>query len=226
MKFAGLWTIFALVLPIDSIGIKRYYSDLHENDLCGLDTSVYSGKCKKIKTCVNLLVEKKTIEVCAFSRDAADETLVCCSRHDFYKSRSVNREGPLDYETCLDKYKHLRHIDSEEFSLFVVNGVDVEQGEFSHAVAIGWLKWNNFEVDWNCGGALVTESYVLSAAHCMAVDGRKPNVVRMGDIDLTSPVDDSHIQQFGILNIVKHPSYSASGNRHDIALIQINGEVL
>lgn len=226
MEFARLWTILVLVSPVYSIGIRRYATDLHENDFCGLNKAVYAGKCKKIPKCVNLLVERKSIEVCSFNGYAGDETLVCCSREDFYKSRSINREGPLDYETCLAKYKHLRSVGSDDFSKFTVNGVDVEAGEFPHMVAIGWLRWNDFAVDWNCGGSLVTETFVLTAAHCTVVNGRKPNVVRMGDIDLTSADDDTFVQQFGILDITRHPSYVATANDHDIALIAIKGQVV
>lgn len=224
MEFIRLWTLFLLFRSAQFTGIKRYSHDLFENDFCGFDTSVYSGKCKKIKNCVNLLTEKKVIEICSFG-DAADETLVCCSREDFYKSRSANREGPIDYDTCLDKYKHLRNVDNAVLSEFTVNGVAVNVGEFSHMAAIGWLKWNDFAVDWNCGGALVTEKFILTAAHCQSVDGRQPNVVRLGDVDLTSSTDDSYVQQFGIIDIVKHPSYIFSQNNHDIALIRINGKV-
>lgn len=230
MEFLRLWTsivlTFALFCGTLCLGLKRYENDLLENDVCGLNTEVYSGKCKQIKKCVNLLVEKKVIEVCSFNGKAAEETLVCCSREDFYKSRVLNGENPLNYETCLDRYKHLRYNGDEVTNLYAVNGVDVEAGEFPHMAAIGWLKWNNFEVDWNCGGALITETFVLTAAHCTSNDGRKPNVVRMGDVDLTSPLDNFYIQQFGIRNIVKHPLYSVSTNDNDIALIQISGQVV
>ena len=93
MEFGRKWIVlvglfFTLFFPSESVGIRRYETDLFENDFCGHDMSVYSGKCKKIKKCVNLLTEKKVIEVCSFSQEA-DETLVCCSRDDFYKSRQI-----------------------------------------------------------------------------------------------------------------------------------------
>lgn len=227
MEFIRLWTIFIVVWPATcSVKIRRYATDLQENDYCGLNVEVYSGKCKPMKKCVNLLAEKKTIEVCSFNGDVAEETLVCCSREDFYKSRSMNREGPLDYEACMEKYKHLRKAPTDDFTKFTVNGVSVEPGEFPHQAAIGWLRWNDLTIDWNCGGALITESYVMSAAHCASHAGRKPSLVRFGDIDLTTFDDDANIQQFGILNVIRHPDYEASENLNDIALIQIKGQVL
>lgn len=232
MEFARLWTIVFFVLGLffstGSVGIRRYESDLYENDFCGLDRSVYSGKCKKIKKCVHLLAEKKNIEICAFNGNAADETLVCCSREDFYKSRTLIGEGPLDYQTCLEQYKHLRPVvnDEEELSHFTVNGVEVKDGEFPHMAAIGWMKWDSFTVEWHCGGSLISETHVLTAAHCTSLAGRKPNIVRLGDNDLTSSDDDQNVQEFDISGIIKHPHYDASTNENDIAIIQIRESVV
>lgn len=232
MGFPCLWTIvfviFGMFSSTDSVGIRRYESELYENDFCGLDSSVYSGKCKKIKKCVNLLASQKNIEICAFNGIAADETLVCCSREDFYRSRTMIGEGPLDYQSCLEQYKHLRLVVSnqEELSHFTVNGVDVKDGEFPHMAAIGWMRWDSFEIEWHCGGSLVSETHVLTAAHCTSVAGRKPNIVRLGDNDLSSSEDDQNVQEFYISGIIKHPRYDSSTNAHDIAIIQIRESVV
>lgn len=232
MEFPRLRSIVFFILYLfsttDSLGIRRYESELYENDFCGLDPSVYSGKCKKIKKCVSLLVEKKDIEICAFNGIAADETLVCCSRKDFYKSRTMIGEGPLDYQTCLKQYKHLRPVvsDQEELSHFTVNGVDVKDGEFPHMAAIGWMKWDSFTIEWHCGGSLISESHVLTAAHCTSVAGRKPNIIRLGDNDLTSSDDDQNVQEFDISGIIKHPYYNPSTSENDIAIIQMRESVV
>jgi hypothetical protein len=60
----------------------------------------------------------------------------------------------------------------------------------------------------------------------MLVDGREPNVVRLGDIDLNSPIDDQYVQQFGIRKTFKHPEYNYDTNENDIALVQLRGKVL
>ena len=39
--------------------------------------------------------------------------------------------------------------------------------DFAHIAAIGWTE-DDGSIFWNCAGSLVTESFLLTAAHCVA----------------------------------------------------------
>ena len=53
----------------------------------------------------------------------------------------------------------------------------------------------------------------------------KPDVVRIGDLDLKSEVDNEYLQQLNIASIIRHPEYSFRSNYHDIALIKVDREI-
>lgn len=87
--------------------------------------------------------------------------------------------------------------------------------------AIGWRRSNN-KTDWLCGGSLISEKFVLSAAHCASLGGRGPDVVRIGDQDLNADERGIFPQEIIIENIVVHPEYKNPIKYHDIALFELS----
>ena len=91
--------------------------------------------------------------------------------------------------------------------------------------AIGWNRSNN-KTDWLCGGSLISEKFVLSAAHCASLGGKAPDVVRIGDQDLNVNERGIFPQEVTIGNIVVHPEYKHPIKYHDIALFELSVSVL
>ncbi|XP_058126490.1 uncharacterized protein LOC131285613 [Anopheles ziemanni] len=102
-----------------------------------------------------------------------------------------------------------------------LGGVRAYRGEFQHMVAIGWTR-SNISVQYLCGGSLITNKFVLTAAHCAAdSENIPPDTVRIGDTDLGSPEDDNFAQQIKIARFIKHPQYRVSKAYFDVALIEL-----
>jgi V8-like Glu-specific endopeptidase len=103
----------------------------------------------------------------------------------------------------------------------IVGGKPASAGEFPFMAAIGFYVDN--KVEWRCGGTLISEEYVLTAAHCTFTrDGDTPKVVRLGDLDLTRDDDGSIYADYNIRNIIVHPRYRYPQKYNDIALIQLS----
>lgn len=54
----------------------------------------------------------------------------------------------------------------------------------------------------------------------------KARFVRLGDINLKSSADDVEVQMFNVVRRIAHPDYRASKKYHDIALLQLDKDVL
>lgn len=106
-----------------------------------------------------------------------------------------------------------------------LNGRAAEERDFAHMAAIGWIDEKSGSVLWNCGGSLITENVVVTAAHCTLWKGRKPDVVKLGDLNLEDSEDDENVQEYSVKEIILHPNYTSRFHYNDIALVRLNDSV-
>lgn len=67
--------------------------------------------------------------------------------------------------------------------------------------------------------------HVLTAAHCDLSDGIRPSFVRLGDQNLRSTEDQVIEVDIEIVEFIKHPLYSVSTHKNDIAIIKFARDV-
>ncbi|XP_050079142.1 serine protease snake-like [Anopheles maculipalpis] len=107
----------------------------------------------------------------------------------------------------------------------IVGGEAAKNGEFPHHALLGYPSEDDGPTgpySFSCGGSLISDRFILTAAHCFSYGD--PEIVRLGEYDLK--VDSTSQLDFGIAEIIRHPSYRNSRSYHDIALIRLNETVL
>lgn len=95
-------------------------------------------------------------------------------------------------------------------SAYIVGGVEAQKNEFPYIVS---LQNSNGHF---CGGTLIADKWVLTAAHCVS---ESFNTVYVGLYDQRNK---NEAQKINVLNIVKHPDYhKRSESDYDFALIEL-----
>ena len=96
----------------------------------------------------------------------------------------------------------------------VVGGVDVDIKDYPWQIALtSSPSGSGF-----CGGSIIGDSWVLTAAHCVSGESASGLYIRGGSSSSYASGGDS----YSVNQIIVHPNYS--GNSYDFALIEINGE--
>ncbi|GJQ73800.1 hypothetical protein Trydic_g18740 [Trypoxylus dichotomus] len=106
----------------------------------------------------------------------------------------------------------------------VIGGRDARPQEFPHLALLGYGAAN--DIQWACGGSLISERYVLTAAHCIL--DRVLGIVqyvRLGELDVSSTTDDAEERDFTVDDRRVHPLYTPGASYHDIALLRLNDTV-
>nr|XP_022914398.1 chymotrypsin-2-like [Onthophagus taurus] len=96
----------------------------------------------------------------------------------------------------------------------IVGGHDATDGQFPYQIS---LRYNGHHI---CGGSIIQENYILTAAHC--IDGQKPdNFTIVTGSNLLDTGGDS----YQVEKIIQHPDYNSQSIKNDIALLKLTDNI-
>jgi len=100
----------------------------------------------------------------------------------------------------------------------IVGGTQASLNEWPWQVA---LMYGNSQF---CGGSLINDRYVLTAAHCVVDFTAGQLSVRLGEHNLATSSESSDITR-SVKSITSHPSYNDNTLVNDIALLELSSPV-
>nr|XP_022913253.1 serine protease snake-like [Onthophagus taurus] len=183
---------------------------------CTLKNGI-NGICEAVQNCESAqkdLIKKVTPVSCGFN---SSTPVVCCEKDNLVKTPRISERKCREY-LRLDTYYPIQ--------AFIIGGggIDAEPKEFPHMSLLGYE--NNASIEYRCGGSLISEQFVLTAAHCLESRELGPvKVVRIGDLDTATDKDDAAPQEFSVINTYPHPNYTIDSLYNDIAILKLNKPV-
>ncbi|XP_061515912.1 ovochymase-2 isoform X1 [Anopheles gambiae] len=107
----------------------------------------------------------------------------------------------------------------------VQNGIDAKPGHWPWHAAIFHRKGD--QLDYACGGSIIDENTILTAAHCVfLVNGLLPVSrisVHLGRVHLKEVSE--FVQEHTVQELIVHPGYNSSRFVNDIALIKLTESI-
>lgn len=159
--------------------------ELEIGDACELRGS--KGICKRDRDCSHMVMasvqEKKILTEfrCGFSYL---DVVVCCPFTDeILPVRANSQLTRKSEEAC----KTFGERPPKPFypEPHIIDGIDAGLAEFPGFAALGY-KIENKPIAFDCGGVLISESFVLTAAHCIKPSINQPSLVRFGKVKTSS----------------------------------------
>ncbi|KAK5649715.1 hypothetical protein RI129_000744 [Pyrocoelia pectoralis] len=138
---------------------------------------------------------------------------------EYSKAVNVQYDSPLLLPTC--GKNSVSECGIVEVPL-IVGGTKAALKEFPHMAIIGFGVSNSTPLSWLCGGALISEWFILTAAHCLRTrDNGHSQKVRLGVINLKS----NEGRVYGISKRIPHPNYTPPSKYNDIGLLKLDKAV-
>uniref|UniRef100_A0A2A4IWJ7 Peptidase S1 domain-containing protein n=1 Tax=Heliothis virescens TaxID=7102 RepID=A0A2A4IWJ7_HELVI len=201
---------------------KKYNKQAPICTFKGVTPVICCTDCELVDDLRNIIIDEKLGYLYKTGRKAED----ACTRFKQIVDYRCKHDTQYDWSYSLnyridEKCRNLTLFESRNY--FYTQGREAEKYEYPHMALLGF----GADVDsaqWLCGGSVISERYILTAAHCISQPRVGPvKYVALGILRRSDPVDKW--QRYNVRRVVPHPEYKSPSKYHDIALLETDTEI-
>ncbi|GJQ76780.1 hypothetical protein Trydic_g15620 [Trypoxylus dichotomus] len=203
------------------------------------------GKCKPLHACKpiwdynnnpsgDVEVRKKILQKYVCGKSSSVRPNVCCPDNLILDQYTDGR--PVDHSKHRNIHLLPTTCGEQPAEDKIYNGHTAGLYQFPWAVALNIKTGNSF--GYNCGGSLISNRYILTAAHCIQEKTSQVVGVRLGEYDFGNSIDCAtgfdgleycappHEDfEIALNDTIVHPNHNPISYENDIALIRLRRPV-
>lgn len=153
--------------------------------------SNFQGKCKVPKDCESFRmddpveIEKFRSTHCGFLKDLVTMVICCPETSTIPVAQNLAVPGLPASQIACNKLEARNKRKPRSLDDYIIKGVNASDNEFPQFAALAYKKNDVATLRFGCGGVLISENFVLTAAHCLKKED-PVRFVRLGTIHLNN----------------------------------------